>query len=93
MKEEVDVPGFLLDYHWRELPQVSVLSRQKTCFVATKVSLSRQNYVCHGKIMFFATNTGHKFVCVCGGGGWGGGLRPKYVCRDKNDTCGSSWRQ
>ena len=38
--------------HWRELPQVSFLSRQNTPFVATKVFLSRQNvYVCCGKYL------------------------------------------
>ena len=31
-------------YRWRELPQVSFLSRQNTSFVATKVCLSRQNF-------------------------------------------------
>ena len=44
-------------YHWRELPQVSFLSRQNTSFVdkvATKL-LSRQNYVCRYKHVFFAT--------------------------------------
>ena len=30
-------------YHWRELPQVSFLSRQNTSFVMTKVCLLRQN--------------------------------------------------
>ena len=30
-------------YHWRELPQVSFLSRQNTSFVATSILLSRQN--------------------------------------------------
>ena len=47
-------------YHWRELLQVSFLSRRKFCrdkhvFVATKVSLSRQKYVCRDKRVFVAT--------------------------------------
>ena len=43
-------------YHWRELPPVSFLSRQKCLsrqnpsFVATKVCLSRQNGICRNKI-------------------------------------------
>ena len=50
-----------LPYHWRELPQVSFLSRQTFCrdkhtFVTTRHVLSRQT----------------------------------RVCRNKNDTCGSS---
>ena len=60
--EEVSV----VDYHWRELPQVSFLSRQKyACrnktFVATKLCLSRQNIfvatnICCEKHVFVATN-------------------------------------
>ena len=34
------------DYHWRELPQVSFLSRQNLCRDKTRL-LSRQNYACH----------------------------------------------
>ena len=48
------------DYHWRELPHVSLLSRlrQNTFFVATKTKtrlLSRQKYVFHDKHVFVAT--------------------------------------
>ena len=42
-------------YHWRELPQVSFLSRQNTSIVTTKVCLPRQQF-CRDKIMFVATN-------------------------------------
>ena len=61
-----------------------LFSRQKTCFVATNTYLSRQKQACRDKT-FVAT----KYVC-----------RDKItfvatkdvfcVCRDKNDTCGSS---
>ena len=44
--------------HWRQLPQVSFLSRQNTSFVATKVCLPRQNF-CRHKIIFVAT----KYFC------------------------------
>ena len=92
-------------YHWRELPQVSFLSRQKHVFVATKhifcrnkTHLLSQQNICHNNIMFAATK---QFCCVktfvatniC---------RNKhtflmtkvlsrraYFCRNKNDTCGS----
>ena len=59
-----EVSSFLLIwagfYHWRELPQVSFLSRQKLCccnrsmLVATKLS-SRKNYVCRDKYFFTTT--------------------------------------
>ena len=64
-------------YHWRELPQVSFLSRQKyACcdktFVATKLCLSQQNIT---KIMFVATN-------VCGNKSF---VATKHeFCRDKH---------
>ena len=63
-----------LQYHWRELPQVSFLSRQNTClsrqntsFVATKVGLSRQTYFCRNTTLA-ATN-------IC---------RDKQFCHDKS---------
>ena len=73
-------------YHWRELPQVSFLSRERFCpdkhvFVATNMCLShdkarllsRQKYSCREKITFVAT----KQTCV---------LSPKaYFCRDCRD--------
>ena len=92
--------------HWRELPQVSFLSRQifyhvfcsdKNMLAATK-RLSRQNYVCRNKI-FVATNTclsrqkfcRDKIMFV---------LRKvlsrqEYVCRDKRFFARSIllWRQ
>ena len=45
------LPAFMcvLFYHWRELTQVSFLSRQNTSFVSTKVCLPRQN-ICRDKI-------------------------------------------
>ena len=46
-------------YRWRELPQVSFLSRQNTSFVATKVCLLQQKYVCHDKIFLSWQNFGH----------------------------------
>jgi len=81
-------------YHWRELPQVSFLSRQtcvwreKQVFVATKIWLSPPNKIEYGPGVcrdksFVAT----KYFCrdkirVL--------TRQPPVCRDKNDTCGSS---
>ena len=76
-----------LYYHWRELPQVSFLSRQirRLCRDKSMLVLSRQNYVCGDKYLsrqntcFVATNTHLS--------------RQTRVCRDKhdkNDTCGSS---
>ena len=40
--------------HWRELPQIPFSVATNTSFVATIVSLSRQN-LCRDKIMFVAT--------------------------------------
>ena len=86
-RRSVSGSGCRGDYHWRELPQVSFLSRQKYCrdkhtsFVATKVCLLRQNDVCRGKYLSRQTH-----VCIIGGS------RNKYhtcssrqtrVCRDK----------
>ena len=59
VKEEVDVL-----YHWRELPQVSFLSTQNTSFVATKVCLPRQKYVCRNKHTFVATEICLRHVFV-----------------------------
>ena len=72
------------NYHWRELTQVSLLSRQtyacydktllwgdKSMFGAKKL-LSRQYYVCRVKT-FVATNITAN-TCLS-------------FCRDKNDTC------
>ena len=47
-------------YHWRELPQVSFLSRQKFCrdkimFVATNICRDK-NIFCHNKHDFVATS-------------------------------------
>ena len=47
------IPAMALVYHWRELPQVSFLSRQKYAFcksMRTTKLLSRQNYVYSDKI-------------------------------------------
>ena len=49
--------------------------REKT-LVATNIILSRQKY----KLTFVATNTRQAYFC----------LDKRRVCRDKNDTCGSS---
>ena len=59
------VGGVPVSYHWRELPQVSFLSRQTFCrdkhvrqnmsFISTKICLSRQTYFCGDK-SFVATN-------------------------------------
>ena len=65
-------------YVWQIFDTCIILSRQKTCFVAKNMCLtnmSRQNF-CWDKIMFVAIK--HVFC------------RDKHVCRDKNDTCGSS---
>ena len=40
------------EYHWRQLPQVSFLSRQ--IFVETNVILPRQAYLCRNKLVFVA---------------------------------------
>ena len=53
--------GGLGEHHWRELPQVSFLSRQKFCrnkhaFVETNMCLSRQNNICRDKT-FVTTKT------------------------------------
>ena len=68
---ELVIQRAALIYHWRELTQVSFLSGQNTCFVSTKVCLSRQNFInsclsrqnsCHNKMFcrdkhnFVATN-------------------------------------
>ena len=58
----------LATYYWRELTQVSFLSRQNTSFVATNVCLSRQNYVCLDKCIVAIK------VCL---------PRQTYVCHDK----------
>ena len=43
-----------VNYQWRELPQVSFLSRQ-TCVCRSKTRLlSRQKYVCRKNIIFFS---------------------------------------
>ena len=39
-------------YHWRELPQVSFLSRQNTSFVARSILLSRKKHVNTSKSSF-----------------------------------------
>ena len=69
-------------YHWRELPPVSFLSRQKCLsrqnpsFVATKVCLSRQKWYLSQQNIFV-----NKSLLLS---------RQTRVCRDNNDTCGSS---
>ena len=57
--QSIQKDGTVVEYHGRELPQVSFLSRQKFCldkhmFVATKV-LSRQTRVCRDKSKLVAT--------------------------------------
>ena len=64
-------------HHWRELPQVSFLSRQNTSSVSTKGCLSRQN------VFVFSTNiflSRPIMRSVC-----------RNMCLSrKNDTCGAS---
>ena len=57
----------LTNYHWRELPQISLLSRQKFSFVTTGILLSRQK-TC---FVFVATKVS---LCLS---------RQAYFCRDK----------
>ena len=73
------------DYHWRELPQVSFLSRQNAYFCHDKTHLlSRQKYACrdkNNKHVFFVTN-----ICrskrFCPGKKYF--LAAKIFCRDKH---------
>ena len=65
------VHWYFVTYHWRELPQVSCLSRQtrvcrdKHVFVATKVCLSRQTF-CRDKHIFVAASLLlSRQTCVC----------------------------
>ena len=78
-------------YHWRELLQVSFLSRQtrvcreKPSFVATKVCLPRRN-LCRDKIMFVAFATkdvfcSDKHVFVVTKVSLSRLSRQNYVCR------------
>ena len=84
-------------YHWRELPQVTFLSRQKVCcnkhtFVATKLCLLRQisvmtkvlspqTCVCRDKKFCRNTKIVARTIFL---------LRQDVFCHDKNDTCVSS---
>ena len=67
-----------------------VFCRDKIRFVATKLFFHDKTFV-RTNICFVATKNKHTFVatntslsrqaCLC---------RSKHICRDKNDTCGSS---
>ena len=65
-----------------------LLSRKKTCFVATNTCFARQKF-CRDKHVFRATKICLSYFCrdkrrvlSC--------LSRQNFCRDKNDTCGSS---
>ena len=62
----------------------TILSRQNTSFVATKICLSRQNR-CRDKHVFVATKVLSRQAYFCRTN-----TCDKHVCRDKNDSCISS---
>ena len=69
---------------WRKLPQVSFLSRDKHVIVATK------HVFCRDKSMLVATNIILSWQNLCRDRRCVLLWQTQKLCRDKNDTCGSS---
>ena len=69
-----DVP----DYHWRELPLVSLLSRQKTNTHTNKIVATNKHTFSRQKTCFVATNTCFVATKVC--------LSRQNFCHDKRQT-------